>query len=177
MSSDTLARAFYPSRRSVISCGTVPIDITHGTVLLVRKRSTNEILLPKGRKDENECLKAAALRETYEETGYSATILPLKLPTHATNRSGNELHTEPIAVTQRVSDHGLKLIFWYAGSVNSQKLPERGTQQEGEDFESKWMDCRQAIAALTFADDKEVAQLVIHAVFDAYSIPEDAASS
>ncbi|CAD0083996.1 unnamed protein product [Aureobasidium vineae] len=177
MSSDAFTRVFYPSHRFVISCGTVPIDITHGKLLLIRKRSTNGILLPKGRKDENECLKTAALRETFEETGYSATTLPLKLPTHATNRSGNESHSEPIAVTQRGRDHVLKLIFWYAASVNSQELPKRGTQQEGEDFESIWMDCRPAVAALSFADDKEVAQLAIHAAYHAYFGLEDASSS
>jgi 8-oxo-dGTP pyrophosphatase MutT (NUDIX family) len=166
MSSDSSFRAFHPSDRFVISCGTVPLDINHRKVLLVRTRSTNEILLPKGRKDENECLKTAAARETYEETGYPATILPLKVPTRATNRTGNEEHTEPIAVTQRVTNGVLKIIFWYAASVDSQALPEQGTQQEGEDFESLWMDCKQALAALTFADDREVAQLAIHAAFD-----------
>jgi len=165
MSSGTNSRAFYPSDRFVISCGTVPLDLIHKKVLLVRLRSTNEFLLPKGRKDENECLKAAAARETYEETGYPATILPLNVPTRATNRAGDGEHTEPIAITSRVTDGVMKIIFWYAASVDSQSLPEQDTQQEGEDFESVWMDCEQALAVLTFADDREVAQLAIHAAF------------
>ena len=93
MSSDTHFKAFYPSDRFVISCGTVPLDLTHRKVLLVRMRSTNEILLPKGRKDENECLKTAAARETYEETGFPATILPLNVPTRATNSTSDGEHT------------------------------------------------------------------------------------
>lgn len=176
MSADPNFRAFHSSDRFVISCGTVPIDVTHRKVLLVRTRSTNEILLPKGRKDENECLKTAAARETYEETGYPATILPLKVPTRATNRTGDGEHTEPIAITQRVTNGVLKIIFWYAASVDSQALPEQGTQQEGEDFESLWMDCKQALAALTFADDREVARLTINAAFYGGYDPEHTAS-
>lgn len=166
MSADPNFRALHSSDQFVISCGTIPLDIIHKKVLLVRTRSTNEILLPKGRKDEDECLKTAAARETYEETGYPASILPLKVPTRATNRTGNEEHTESTAITQRVTNGVLKIIFWYAASVDSQALPEQGTQQEGEDFESLWLDCEQALAALTFADDREVARLAIHAAFD-----------
>jgi len=176
MSSGTHSKAFYPSDRFVISCGTVPLDLTHKKVLLVRLRSTNEFLLPKGRKDANECLKSAAARETYEETGYPTTILPLNVPTRATNRTGDKEHTEPIAITQRVTDGVMKIIFWYAASVVSQSLPEQDTQQEGEDFESVWMDCGQALAALTFADDREVAQLAIHAAFGAGSGMEHTAN-
>ncbi|KAH0283014.1 NUDIX domain-containing protein [Aureobasidium namibiae CBS 147.97] len=165
MSSGTHSKAFYPSDRFVISCGTVSLDLMHKKVLLVRLRSTDEFLFPGGHKDESECLKAAAVRETYEETGYLATILPLNVPTRATNRIGDAEHTEPIAVTQRVTDGVMKIIFWYAASVDSQALPEQDTQQEGEDFESVWMDREQALASLTFADDREVAQLAIHAAF------------
>lgn len=165
MSSITHSRAFYPSDRFVISCGTIPLDLINRRLLMVRLRSTNEIFLPKGRKDENECLKTAAARETHEETGYHATILPLNVPTRATNRSGDGEHTEPIAITQRITDGVLKIIFWYVASVDSQALPVQGTQQEGEDFESVWMDCGQALAALTFADDREITQMAIHAVF------------
>ncbi|KEQ63087.1 uncharacterized protein M437DRAFT_47489 [Aureobasidium melanogenum CBS 110374] len=163
---NTSTKAFYPSDGFVISCGTVPLDLPHNKVLLIRMRSTNEIFLPKGRKDENECMKAAALRETYEETGYCATILPLKIPTHATNRTGDGAHEEPIAVTQRVKDGILKIIFWYAASVDSRQVPEKDTQQEGEDFEPIWLDCTQALVALTFDDDREVARLAIDAVSD-----------
>ncbi|KAH0368129.1 hypothetical protein KCU65_g4109, partial [Aureobasidium melanogenum] len=166
MSSNTSTKAFYPSDGFVISCGTVPLDLPHNRILLIRMRSTNEIFLPKGRKDENECLKAAALRETFEETGYSATILPLSVPTHATNRTGGGAHEEPIAVTQRVKDGVLKIIFWFAASVDSREVPEQGTQQEGEDFEPIWLDCTHSLAALTFDDDREVAKLAISAAFD-----------
>lgn len=68
-------------------------------------------------------------------------------------------------MTQRVKDGVLKIIFWYAARVDSQEVPKQGTQQEGEDFESIWLDCTQGLAALTFNDDREVAQLAIDAAF------------
>jgi 8-oxo-dGTP pyrophosphatase MutT (NUDIX family) len=142
------------------------LDLIHRKILLVRERFTKEIFLPKGRKNENERLRTAALRETYEETGYPATILPLKLPTNATNRTADEAHTEPIAITQRVTDGILKLIFWYAASVDFRAHPDQGTQQEGEDFEAIWMDCRHGVTALAFADDREVARLAVNAAFN-----------
>ncbi|KAH0007834.1 hypothetical protein KCU78_g11561, partial [Aureobasidium melanogenum] len=177
MLSNTSTRAFYPSDGFVISCGTVLLDLSCNKILLIRMRSTNEMFLPKGRKNENECLKAAALREAYEETGYSATILPLKIPTHATNRTGDREHKEPIAVTQRIKDGVLKVILWYAASVNSQEVPKQGTQQEGEDFEAVWMERTQALAALTFADGREVAQLAIDAAFDPHHVNKSVTAS
>jgi ADP-ribose pyrophosphatase YjhB (NUDIX family) len=165
MSSDPPFRALLSSDRFVISCGTVPLDLRHRKILLIREAYTKEIFLPKGRKNENECLRTAALRETYEETGYPATILPLKLPTHATNRTRDEEHTEPIAITQRVTKGVLKIIFWYAASVDFRAFPDLGTQQEGENFESLWTDCRHGVTALTFADDREVARLAVNAAF------------
>lgn len=148
------------------------MDLPHNKMLLIRMRSTNEIFLPKGRKDEDECLKAAALRETFEETGYSAIILPLKIPTHATSQTSDGKHEEPIAMTQRFKDGVLKIIFWYAASVGSQGVPKQGTQQGREDFEPIWLDCTQALAVLTFDDDRQIAQLAIDAAFGSHRVYE-----
>src|ERR1700733_15655642 len=40
-------------------------------------------LLPKGRKDMGESIEAAAIRETFEETGYPCEFLPVRMPTRA----------------------------------------------------------------------------------------------
>jgi len=157
-------RSLLSSDEFVISCGTVPLDITHKKVLLVRERKTNEFLLPKGRKDMGEDLQATAVRETTEETGYAATIIPLKTATHATNDHGGK-HTEPIARTERKSGDVLKTIYWFASSVDSQGAHQQDTQQEGEDFESVWMNPDEAIERLTYHDDREVARMVIDAAF------------
>ncbi|KAG7095100.1 hypothetical protein E1B28_005887 [Marasmius oreades] len=70
----------------------------------------DEWLLPKGRKDAGESLEAAAIRETFEETGYPNTYLPITLPTRApmpgTNqkdvvRIAGKCTSEPIAITVR----------------------------------------------------------------------------
>ncbi|THZ67739.1 NUDIX domain-containing protein [Aureobasidium pullulans] len=153
-------RSLLSSDEFVISCGTVPLDITHKKVLLVRERKTNEFLLSKGRKDMGEDLQATAVRETTEETGYAATILPLKTATRATND-----HGEPIARTERKSGDILKTIYWFASSVDSQGAHQKDTQQEGEDFESVWMNPGEAIERLTYHDDREVARMVIDAAF------------
>ena len=79
-------------------------------------------------------------------------------------------------MTQRVTDGVMKIIFWYGASVDSQSVPVQDTQQEDEDFESVWLDCEHALAALTFPDDREVAQLAINAAFDGGIDPEHTAS-
>jgi len=79
----------------------------------------DEWLLPKGRKDQGESIEAAALRETYEETGYQCQFWKVRMPTRAPKSLTEEekLHgmgmqepnqkrlvdglTEPIAVTIR----------------------------------------------------------------------------
>jgi len=46
------------------------IVVRGGLVLLLRKRTLDEIVLPKGHVEEGESLEAAARREVREETGY-----------------------------------------------------------------------------------------------------------
>lgn len=178
------SRVFHPSSNFVISCGTVPIDLPHKKLLLLRFRPTDELLFPKGRKNINEDLKAAALRETFEETGYTAKILPTRVTTNATSarqsddiaqsnhqnedvrRGEDKEHEEPIALTQRIMENGmLKLTFWWASSVDMTDVPARGTQEESEDFEVVWMDIEKGIAALSFEDDRSVARMAVHAIF------------
>lgn len=104
-------RTLHFSDAFVISCGTVTLDLKARKVLLIRWRDKNEHLLPKGRKDVGETLEQAALRETYEETGYRVRLLPLEISTLATvpaseiagiNSSGMEGTTS--TVKEDVSD-------------------------------------------------------------------------
>ena len=161
MSTDC-GRSVHFSDEFVISCGTVSVDTTRAKVLLIRWRKTGEILLPKGRKNIDESLQQAAIRETFEETGYQASLLPLEFPTLATSASDRQRAiTEPIAVTQRNAGRKLKIIFWFAAEVDLEKPREKGTQQEGEDFEPIWLDVADAIPSLTFEDDKDIVKKVI----------------
>lgn len=168
-------RSLHFSDSFVISCGTVTVDLARSKALLIRSRGTGECYLPKGRKDVSESLPDAALRETFEETGVRARLLPVPIATHATTSQWAEVPaageedpravTEPIAVAQRVVTGGvLKIIFWFVAAADSTAVPEEGTQQEGEDFETVWADFGAVGEALTFEDDRRIAQAGIVAV-------------
>ncbi|KFY47221.1 hypothetical protein V494_00101 [Pseudogymnoascus sp. VKM F-4513 (FW-928)] len=162
-SSSTLTRL---SEAFVISCGTITLDPVERKILLIRWRKNGEIFLPKGRKNIGESLEDAAVRETYEETGFRVTILPLGIPTLATpdaaTKQVSEKNTEPIAFSQRVTDNNtLKLIFWFSVKGDSTVAPESGTQEEGEDFDPIWEDLDSVIETLTFADDRRIVERFI----------------
>ncbi|OIW31333.1 hypothetical protein CONLIGDRAFT_310541 [Coniochaeta ligniaria NRRL 30616] len=76
--------SFHPSEATTISCGTVTIDPAKQKVLLIWNRNLKIYQLPKGRKNIGEDMLSAAMRETYEETGVTATPLRLKIATRAT---------------------------------------------------------------------------------------------
>ncbi len=75
---------FNPSEACTLSCGTVCVDPRTARLLLIFNERLNIYQLPKGRKHIDEDMATAALRETKEETGVSARLLPLKLHTRAT---------------------------------------------------------------------------------------------
>ncbi|TFK76267.1 hypothetical protein BDN72DRAFT_830815 [Pluteus cervinus] len=52
-------------------------------ICILHHRKNDLWVLPKGRKDQGETLISAALRETYEETGYACELLPCKMSTRA----------------------------------------------------------------------------------------------
>ena len=74
------------------------------------------------------------------------------------------LVTEPIAVSQRVMDENLKIIFWYAAQVDSTLQQKKGTQQEGEDFETVWIPTEKVTETLSFDDDRQIAAKVVSAI-------------
>lgn len=164
-------KSLHLSSEFCISSGTCTLDLLHSRVLLIKWRKTNEIFLPKGRKHISETLEAAALRETWEETGYRAKLLPLPFVTLATTPSSftedgknTELVTEPIAVSQRtLKDGTLKIIFWFAAHADSTLEQDRETQQEGEDFETLWVSLDKFEGVMTFEDDKKIVRAVVDA--------------
>jgi 8-oxo-dGTP pyrophosphatase MutT (NUDIX family) len=165
-------RSLYFSDRFAISCGTVAIDATAEKVLLIRWRKTDEVFLPKGRKDIGESLEQAALRETFEETGVQVQLLPVEIKTLATIPSSLDASTsptiktvtEPIAVSQRVTNGQLKIIFWYVASGDSDAALLDRPHQENEDFDTVWVAFEKIQETVSFEDDLSIARAAIKAV-------------
>lgn len=165
-------RSLHLSDEFVISCGTVTVDVERRKVLAVCCRKTGEVLLPIGRKDVGESLEDAALRETSEETGYTARLLPLPIctlattPTHASREPGAWSHViEPVAVSQRITaDQVLKIIFWFAAEGDSTQMQQADTQEVDEDFEALWLPDTAVADTLSFGDDARIASAVLDAI-------------
>ncbi|KAL9126119.1 MAG: hypothetical protein Q9217_004780 [Psora testacea] len=145
------------SDRFVLSSGTVSIDCLKGLVLLLYYRPKGEYLLPKGRKNVGETLQGAAVRETMEESGYKCHLLGHDLPTKAPDPIIS-LHTEPIAVQQRMSQGVRKIIFWYLAQVDSSDPPIGQTLEEGEDFEVRWVRKEIASSTMSFVEDQKIVE-------------------
>ena len=148
----------------VLGSGTVCIDPDKGLMLLLLYRPENSLLLPKGRKDRGENLEVTATRETFEESGYPCQLINHNLATNAPDTTGNaSLHREPIAVQQRMKDGVRKIILWYISQADASGTWKADTQEEGEDFETRWMPVEKAINSLTYDDDRKIATRAVAA--------------
>lgn len=66
---------------------------------------------------------------------------------------------EPMAVTIRDLREGqIKVIFWFITVVENGVERVEGSQMEGENFDSIFLDAKVAIERLTFQSDRELAQ-------------------
>lgn len=167
-----------------ISCGTITLDLSAKKVLLIHHHGKDQYLLPKGRKDIGETLEEAALRETFEETGFKCNLLPHGVKTLATkpllvgsleggevtrdsieSDKGGGLTKEPIAVQQRVVHKALKIIFWFVAQGDSMAMKVEGTQMKGEDFEAFWVDGKDVERMLSFEDDRRIAAKAMEIIF------------
>ncbi|GKU07527.1 nudix protein [Fusarium langsethiae] len=165
---ESIGQTLHLSDQVVISCGTVTLDVERSKVLLIRWRKTDEIFLPKGRKDVNKSLEKTALRETFEETGVQAQLLPTAINILAATPSSQNcpsgLATELIAVSQRMHNGILKIIFWYIASADSTITPVQGTQQQDEEFDTIWEDLSNIDSTIPFLDDQRIVRAAIDAV-------------
>lgn len=146
---------------------------TNYEICILYHLTKDEWLLPKGRKDRGETLEKAAVRETYEETGYPCHLWPQRMPTRAPAPGVFDIHhvetvddiTEPLAMTIRDLGHGkTKVIFWYISLAEegAEKVP--GSQMENENFASYFLDPDTALKRLTFQNDRDVVQQAIDIV-------------
>lgn len=133
-------------------------------------------LLPKGRKDLGESIAAAAVRETFEETGYPCELLSCRMPTRATTpgiyttdvaRVADDA-TEPVAVTVRnLGKEGHKFIWWFLARVKGNATEKvMGTQMETENYVSDFFDVEEGIIKLTRKNDQDVARQALAVVED-----------
>ncbi|KAK7033033.1 NUDIX hydrolase domain-like protein [Favolaschia claudopus] len=162
----------YFSEQFVISAGCVLFRKNDQGALeigVLRDRNKDEWMLPKGRKDCGESIETAAVRETFEETGYPCTLLPIRMATRAP-QPGNggpdavavvENITEPIAVAIRdlsVVGSGIKVVWWFMARVMPGEERVLGTQTEWEAFDTEWVAADNAVSRLTFASDKDTVE-------------------
>ena len=166
---------FFASQHILISCGTVPVDPLARKIATLRDTKHGIIQLPKGRKNVDEDLLTAALRETYEETGLRFEPLPLKMATRAT----------PVVALADGEDPGLtegieccevssvcvypckwtgafKMVFWFAakGRVGDEQV--KGTMEPWEeDCEVEWVDAQEAAGRMSTDGDAKAVEKVL----------------
>lgn len=159
-----MAESLLFSSDFVVSCGTVTLDLNAARVLTIYLPNKDEHLLPKGRINVGEDWRQAAIRETYEETGVHANMLPVAVETRATLLAVDRpFHTEPFARTQRFV-HGSveKTVYWFAATADSSIPHVKGTPEPGEEFfETRWLDYKQALDRLSFESEKSMLQKML----------------
>ncbi|KAJ4301909.1 hypothetical protein N0V90_004005 [Kalmusia sp. IMI 367209] len=169
MAASTVQTKALSSDKFVESSGAVLFDLSNLSdikVCLVQHKDTGEWMFAKGRRNQGEARKDAAVREVIEETGYRCRLLPVTMPTRATAIDAHadvydkahlcENLTEPFMCHIRTLKHGkgAKIIWWYIAVLEEDggkdKLPG----------EAKWkplfMRRREALNTLTFANDREL---------------------
>jgi 8-oxo-dGTP pyrophosphatase MutT (NUDIX family) len=154
-----------PSSHFYLAAGTVTIDPSCRKILILYDRHDSSYKLPRGHTDWGESPSASALRETFEETGFGAALLPVCLQTRATVPSSalvdpsHPYHeaaktarwddsgdlvvarlTEPFALMQHYQPDGsLAVVFWYVAVADSEVLQATETQGVEEDYEALWV--------------------------------------
>ncbi|KAK5655846.1 hypothetical protein OQA88_5385 [Cercophora sp. LCS_1] len=159
-----------------LAAGSLTVDPSRRKVLILHDRRSNIYKLPRGHKDWSESLEAAALRETFEETGHRATLLPVAIASRATappsdvgiakfDETGDVLIpgcpklTEPFALMMHYQPDGcLAVVAWFV-AVGDSESP--GEVAHDEDYEGLWASYEEARERM---GDSIYAQLVTHGV-------------
>jgi 8-oxo-dGTP pyrophosphatase MutT (NUDIX family) len=172
---------FRPASALGMSCGTVTVDPSRAMVLVIWNNRLKLYQLPKGRRNLNESMLDAALRETYEETGLRVTPLHLNVATRATvpkdqvadaskkppnitdGHPSNEfvgacLYPDPQSETE-----ALKVVYFFAATAKCTDGRDTGTQEDWEKLDAKWIPLSEVSSTLRFAAE---AKTVMKAVED-----------
>ncbi len=172
---------FRPASALGMSCGTVTVDARRGMVLVVWNNRLKLYQLPKGRRNLNESMLSAALRETYEETGLHVTPLCLDIATRATlpRTANSDTTKKPPNITEghpsnefvgacfypdpQSETEALKIVYFFAATAECTDTPNAGTQEDWEKLDAKWIPLSEVSGTLRFAAEVEV---VMKAVAD-----------
>jgi 8-oxo-dGTP pyrophosphatase MutT (NUDIX family) len=160
--------SFRPASALGMSCGTVTIDPRRAMVLVIWNNRLKLYQLPKGRRNLDETMLDAALRETYEETGVRATPLTLDIATRATPPKGRHSDTskKPPNITEghpskefvgaclypdpQSDTEALKVVYLFAATAACTDTRASGTQEEWEKLDAKWIPLSEASSTLRF---------------------------
>ena len=161
-------------------------------LVYIYNRRNKLCTLPKGRKDIGESIAEAALRETFEETGYRCSnFLPLPVPTLAPS-PGPKAQVKPVWNTEAVAirlwpdSHSRKaekvkvqkFIHWYVAEVDvdEQQVPVQrveGTQLPYEQYDVCEMSLEQACReedGLSLPEDRRMIAFVLDLLMKRYQI-------
>lgn len=149
-------------------------DTPKPQICILKNLRTSEWVLPKGHKDLGESIEQAALRETFEETGYECEFLPTDILTRVPPpgvSSGDMAReavgaTEAIAITVRQLDatgRNVKFVWWYITQITSTRK-QLNTQMITEALESHFFDAEEAIRTLNRPGDRDVAKRALELV-------------
>ncbi|KAK3338628.1 hypothetical protein B0T25DRAFT_594637 [Lasiosphaeria hispida] len=124
-----------------MSCGTVTLDLARGMVLLIWNKALQIHQLPKGRRNIDEPMLNAAVRETYEETGNPQVTEGRP----STEFLGACLYPDPQSDTK-----ALKAVFYFVATADSTTIPASGTQEAHEKLDTTWCPIAEATTKLRF---------------------------